>query len=73
MVEPLACTETDGAVLSCALGWAGGAEPTLSEKEKVTVLIFLINCFQSLEEAMIRQVLLTISQALAAYSRSLAC
>lgn len=33
------------------------APSALSDKEKLTVLLFLINCFQSLEEPMIRQVL----------------
>lgn len=34
-----------------------GVPSVLSDKEKLTVLLFLINCFQSLEEPMIRQVL----------------
>ena len=42
---------------SPVLGDAGeGSETRLSVKEKTIVLIFFINCFQSLEEPMVRQV-----------------
>jgi hypothetical protein len=35
---------------------AGSGEGVLDDAEKVAVVLLLINCFQSLEEGMVRQV-----------------